>query len=274
MNESLVTEPTNTPANCCTTIFRAAEVGHVDCFNDCFAEEVKRIEAKHGGAEEAAAAVLSQRIFGTTVLHEASSHARFEMVKELLNLGADPLAVDSMGMSCTMLVTTADGVGNEVKFKITDLLLTAGVSLAAVNHHGSTALSYAVMDLNLPLMEFLLKRGAPVNIGGSWKPLQLLTCVCPIHPARPLLAGALLLLRHGARVNESSPVGPPLFGSIRQRAHFCARVLVAHGADVDRQPLMYAIETEGTLTRPSIPVYESSSVGTLMAALLWNGSLP
>ena len=116
---------------------------------------------------------------------------------------------------------------------------------------------------NLPLLEFLLKRGAPPN-SGSIPPLQFPTSDARAidGEADPNLRVAMMLMRYGASASQ------PLPNVVRWYADFCVRVLLAHGAVIPSNCMQLSMNH----VKPS-PEAGPSRVGTMLAAI-WSDASP
>ena len=247
------------------TTATAVERGHLDCFNRCFWMEVQ--ERQHEGAkkisrDDAIALTLGRLIDGYTLLHTAAIYCRYELVDELLRLGADPHKLAHAGMTSIMLVMMNSESDNDTKFKIIDRFLRAGVSLSAQNEDGLTVVHMALFDSRL--LEYMLQRGAPPDVGSPTPLHSVGSCGVRFYgyDVDQNFVAVALLLRYGASANEPSlDVGPPLAKAIHASSDPTVMLLLAHGAVVTDECVRMAIEHS---MQPSMG---PSRVGTVLGAL-------
>lgn len=219
---------------------------------------------------------------GITALYTAVAYENMDIVKQLLNLGAD-VNQPSDGLFCLI---SAVQKGN---MEMINLLLDYGADINASLPHRPSALMAACKTRNEALVQFLLDRGADINL---WVPRQgdalqaaayegnesivklLLargatvkaregrngSCLeCAIMAKNPALTR--LLLDAGANVNYSRTLeelrelgggfGGPLSGSIWYKQEGLTRHLIELGANVNwpgreyyGTPLQEAIESD------------------------------
>lgn len=81
----------------------------------------------------------------------------------LLEAGADPNAVDSLGRTALDALVTARDIPNAIAVPLLERLLQAGAKPDSVDKEGDTPLLHAVMYGNPPAVQMLLRAGADTN---------------------------------------------------------------------------------------------------------------
>ena len=100
---------------------------------------------------------------GMTALHIASNQGNVGIVRELLNQGADVNQASDYGL--TPLHLACQGMHTLVPHTLVpSTLLNAGANVNAVSNTGTTPLNCAHSSGNSLLMEYLLSRGATINV--------------------------------------------------------------------------------------------------------------
>ena len=128
--------------------------------------------------------------YEATPLHYAARYCQIDIVKILLQQGADVNAVNSGGETPLHEATKKNAT------KIVDLLLQNGANVNAKDRYRFTPLYLAVRESNIIVAELLLKNGAKIN--ATWN--------TPLHKA--VLDNdadiAELLIQYGANINAFS----------------------------------------------------------------------
>ena len=176
---------------------------------------------------------------GETILHAACFVGNLQVVKALMDHGADPSATDHDGF--TPLHTLMEGLGgSENTEEVLSFMLSKSANLHKKNLSGKTILHIACRKGETGWAEKILDQGADVNVrddeGNS--PLHLIS---DKNPA----AMVELLLQHGADVGaRNNATDTPLHSMYRRREADAA----AKGVEVDaytserRTPLHLAAE--------------------------------
>ena len=180
---------------------------------------------------------------GTTPLHWAVHHDDAELVKRLLDAGANVAAVNDYGATP---MSEAAVASNPAVLKA---LLEAGADVDSPNADGQTALMVVARGGNVAAARALIEAGADVNAREERKgQTALMWAVAQSHPAM-----VELLLAHGAEIEARSNVNEwermvtaeprqknlmpggftPLLYAARQGCLDCAKQLVKAGAKVD-----------------------------------------
>jgi ankyrin repeat protein len=231
--------------NTCEDIFEAVRRGDVECVRELLRRGVnpnirdiyvrggsttpfniglylKRGGVKEGGLSKSGGYCCS----GETPLHVASRRGHVEIVKLLLEHGADPNIRDMYGE--TPLHDAAYwGHADVVK-----LLLEHGADLSAKNKYGETPLFLAIhSEYGTEVAKLLLERGADPNVRSK---RMLYGRRTPLHYA--VLGGdvelARLLLEKGANPNAKDEYGEtPLHIAVVRGDLQMAKLLLQYGAD-------------------------------------------
>jgi ankyrin repeat protein len=225
--------------------------------------ETRRIPIKVGSVRQTPKTADAQKRNGWTKLMSFAHMGRTDLVKELLEKGADVNAKDKIGW--TPLIYAAQGWPREhadtVKF-----LLDRGADVNARDASGRTPLMYAARAGHVEVVKLLLKKGADVNAmdrtratamtwscrSGHRDIVRLLTG----HGAQMTLTDAAYLgdvervqrlIREGLFVDSNGAYGQTPLMVAAERGHLeVVKVLVDKGADVnakdrsDRTALMEA----------------------------------
>jgi ankyrin repeat protein len=97
------------------------------------------------------------------ILHIAIIHRNLDIVKYLVDLGADLEVNDDFGNTALLIATDEYDPENEVDRDIVMLLINRGANVNAQTATGITPLYHAVNAGDLDLARLLLDRGADVN---------------------------------------------------------------------------------------------------------------
>ena len=133
--------------------------------------------------------------FGDTALSEAAAHRHIDIVRMLLDAGADL----NLGNETPLYIAAGNG-----HIDIIQILIDAGADLNSVNHLNQTPLYFAIYNNQVPIASLLITEGADVNLGNyeSNTPLHFATRRNNIDLVRQLIcAGADANIRN---VNNES----------------------------------------------------------------------
>jgi ankyrin repeat protein len=103
----------------------------------------------------------AKTIYGWTVLHAAVFCDSKKLVQLLIDKGVD-VNVKASGMT-----PIGEAIGNENK-EIIELLIDSGVNVNAKDDRGNTILHQAAYRGSQKIVEFLIAKGADINIGGNY----------------------------------------------------------------------------------------------------------
>jgi len=208
------------------------------------------VELAERGQVEQAIALLSEGAApanesapdGTRALHWAVYHGETELVRRLLDAGADVTAANDYG-STPMSEAAVRG-----DVEILKMLLDAGADVDSPNADGQTALMVLARTDNIAAARLLLERGADVNAAEDRKgQTALMWAAAQSRPAMVDLLlefGADVAARSSAyewerrvtaepRVKDITPGGfTPLLFAARQGCVDCVRLLLDAGADI------------------------------------------
>lgn len=194
---------------------------------------------------------------GTRALHWAIYHGEVELVRRLIEAGADVTVANDYG------ATPMSEAAIRGDVEILGLLLDAGADVDSPNADGQTALMVLARTDNVAAARLLLERGADVNVVEQRKGQTALMWAAA--QSRPAMVR--LLLEHGAdvgarsysyewerrvtaepRVKDITPGGfTPLLFAARQGCVECVGLLLDAGADIHETnperiaPLMMAL---------------------------------
>ena|GEM_PF-2023418 len=165
----------------------------IDAVNNGRIEEVK-------GFSDRGASVDTTNAQGDSLLLIAVKEGDPEMVKPLLERGADPLHVGSDGFIVWHWVPFGCSLG--CSLEIACLLLPLNPHIDTKADNGATPLWYALMDDCMEVAEFLLVRGTDPNSsnGHGWTGLHEMA-------SDGNEQGVRLLLKYGARIDISDKRG-------------------------------------------------------------------
>jgi ankyrin repeat protein len=184
---------------------------------------------------------------GRTALMIAADRYNPEIVKALLDGGANPNAADIEGNSVLMHAAASKYSWQEERKPLVHLLLEKGADAAHRNSRGVTALMLMAREGN-PAMPLLFERGAPVDA----RDVEGNTAL--VYAARFFVRGwprrnGWALLQHGANVDAANQRGEtPLILAATQFEPDAVNLLLAKHADVNartrsgRTALMQAID--------------------------------
>jgi ankyrin repeat protein len=103
----------------------------------------------------------AKTIYGWTVIHAAVFCDSKKLVQLLIDKGVD-VNVKASGMT-----PIGEAIGNENK-EIIELLIDSGVNVNAKDDRGNTILHQAAYRGSQKIVEFLIAKGADINIGGNY----------------------------------------------------------------------------------------------------------
>jgi ankyrin len=161
---------------------------------------------------------------GTTALHWATHWDELDIVDQLLRAGANPNAVNDLGVPPLLLACTNGSA------KVVARLLAGGASPDSALRTGESALMSAARGGSVDIVQLLLSRRANVNVVERVRgQTALMWAAAASHPDV-----VDLLIRSGADVHARSARGTtPLLFAARAGDLASARALVAGGADVN-----------------------------------------
>ncbi|XP_071097328.1 uncharacterized protein [Haliotis cracherodii] len=156
------------------------------------------------------------------IMFEACFHEQFDILKLLIDNGADVHCVNSGQKT---LLHTACINDNET---IVDFLIQSGICLYSCDSQGETPLHKAVGKNNSKVVQLLIKRGADVNCCSRVvSPLQL---AC----RKGCISVIIILLKAGAEVNSFDTMQvTPVLDACKNRNFTVASLLLKHDAEVN-----------------------------------------
>ncbi|KAF8274642.1 hypothetical protein EI94DRAFT_1712774 [Lactarius quietus] len=165
---------------------------------------------------------------GWTLLHDSSLKGHIDIVRWLLNHGADANAHTNGGSSFIPLHLVTRGAAMEVE--VVQVLLEHNADINSQSAAGETPLYYTVSGIpseqRVKIVRRLLERGANPNICTHRRST-------PLHQAssRGWLEAAQLLLSYGAKVDEKDKEGKTPFQVASEKGHHdITKLLLEHGA--------------------------------------------
>ena len=166
---------------------------------------------------------------GITPAFIAVSDNNLELVKLLANKGADLKHRDKNGRS--LLFEAAA----EADRQLVDYLITQGIEINLRSNLNQTALFEALNNHNYQvrqgIVETLIESGANINLKDNYAKTPLFYAA---SSDRSFLSIVELLLNEGAEVNVLDNQGfAPLFQAVHRNSLQIAKLLIAHGADVN-----------------------------------------
>jgi len=195
------------------------------------AADVRLVDAVQARDAKTARALLQQHLDvnarqndGTTALHWATHWDDLDLVDLLLKAGANPNAVNDLGVPPLSLASTNGSA------KVVARLLTGNANPDAAVRTGESALMTASRGGSIEIVRLLLARHANVNAAERVRgQTALMWAAAASHPDI-----VELLIRSGADVHARSTRGStPLLFAARSGDVASARALVAGGADVN-----------------------------------------
>lgn len=160
----------------------------------------------------------AQDISGSTPLHEAVRYGRLDIVRMLLERGANVDALDSLGKSPLLLI-----IPKEVQLDAYRTLVAHHANISQKDMYGDTVLHVATMGgAERNVIEFLLASGAPINERNKQG-------VTPLALAIEQDRGDYVLLyaNHGADIHAKDKEGnTPLSLSLQQESPAMLNTLI------------------------------------------------
>lgn len=180
---------------------------------------------------------------GSTALLWAVHHGDRELIRALLERGADPTLANEYG------VTPLAAAAVEADFEIVEALLKAGADVESRNAEGQSALMVVARSGHIDTAKVLLEHGANVNAVEQWGGQTALMWAAA--QSQPQMIR--VLLEHGAEADSHGRAHDwqrrvtaepriklmqtggftPLLYAARQGCAECVEALVTGGADVD-----------------------------------------
>ncbi len=102
-------------------------------------------------------------VLGPTALLGAVQTADMDLVRSLVDLGADPLERDDRGKTAVMLAGSRTGHPTEVA-EVIELMLALGVDIDAIDRNGETAMHAAAYRDRPETIRLLAERGASIAV--------------------------------------------------------------------------------------------------------------
>ncbi len=134
----------------------------------------------------------------SALMYAMQNNANYDIVRMLLDSGANVHATDNDGLTALMYAAFANDSS-----EVFQALLEAGADVRATDKNGITALTYAARNANSEIMKMLLERGANVHEKGSDGSTALIMAACFNNNPDVIE----LMLENGARVNDVDHLG-------------------------------------------------------------------
>lgn len=174
---------------------------------------------------EAGAIPNTPQVFSESPLHVAAALGKAQIIKLLLDYGAEVRVQCGSDKSTALHLAAEDGNAESTK-----LLLDAGAKIMAQNYKLQTPLHLAALSQCAETLELLLKRGADPNVKDKdgRTPLH-----CAIVKVSRSCECVCLLINAGANVNTPDNFGytPLHLAALNEFSH-CVLLLLNHGGDV------------------------------------------
>ena len=179
---------------------------------------------------------------GTTLLHEAVLQGHQDIVKMLIDLGANVNAINEYRE------TPIAYAAKEANWEIVKILMSHGANVDYLDQSGISLLHYAAEQGNKEIAKILITKGANVSAG------DYENAMTPLHYAaergdREIVE---MLLAHDAEVNIVNSQGrTPLINAMEKDEQEIMKVLIAHGADINpvdeqsRNSALHKVTAEG-----------------------------
>ncbi len=189
---------------------------------------------------QAGADLNRKESYGITRLMNACSSRhpnKYEIMKLLLQWGADPNATDEGGDNLLMRVLSGYSGTRDELDTIAPLLLDHGLDVNTKNRNGKTALWLACFWGRLNLVEFLIQRGAYIHEVDEATETPLVVVMQGGNTALPGQHKeiARLLIENGADVNTKDGFGDTVLMFACEQGHLdLADFLLERGADINQ----------------------------------------
>lgn len=181
------------------------------------------IELIKGGAKDF---IVHQEDDYASLLNYACSAGKMDLVKVLIEHGADPNIADLFGETALMYAAINSCTD------IVELLLSRGANVNAQTKKGETALHWSVIgNCNCDCTTMLLKGGASTNIPTK-KGKTVLHYALKYYLKKGLIEKLQLLLKYGAPVNQSDNEGnTPMYYACKNDLIEVIKLLIDHGSN-------------------------------------------
>ena len=169
--------------------------------------------------------VSAQNKFGSTALHLASRDGDIELARILIDRGADMSAQDKF-RSTALHLACRDG-----HLDLGRMLIDCRADMSAQDKHGSTALHLASKNGHVDIVRMLIARGADVSARNryGWTTLHSASENGNVDIGR-------MLIERGADVSAEDEYRSTALHLASKNGHIAlARMLIEHGADVSAQ---------------------------------------
>jgi ankyrin repeat protein len=141
-----------------------------------------------------------------TALCYAARYGTFEVVKNLLQLGADP------NFNAPQYIPLIEAITHNSDFQVIAGIMSRGAHIDAQDAQGNTALHAAIISEKGRVIQYLLQHGANCELTNARKqtPLHLAVDVTSKKQTYRSFTGERLLIQAGANVNATDIFGKPL----------------------------------------------------------------
>lgn len=180
---------------------------------------------------------------GSTPLIIATILGHFDLVKFLVNQGADIEAKDQQGRTSLLfaikntfenvVAVLKPGEDNEKKFlAMADFFISHGADINCQDINGGSPLLYVTHSGSFAAMKYLIEKGADVNRENNKGMTPIIIAVKDNK-----LEKVQLLINSGTLdLNKKESLGrPPLWFSVQNTGMECAKLLIDHGADINEK---------------------------------------
>ncbi|MDC7124330.1 MAG: ankyrin repeat domain-containing protein [Spirochaetales bacterium] len=188
---------------------------------------------------------------GKTPLHHATSTGSTELVKLLVDAGANLDSLDSQGSSpfFSMFGYRSKEVDGDYardlaskRCEVAKLLIERGADYKATNRNGETLVYYAIERGNRDMLNLFISKGLSVNTNDINKSSPLIRVVAIGIPEERMIEFADILLKHGADINykfnvqgsDKNLYTPLHFAAINNAdISRIVEMYIRHGADIN-----------------------------------------